>query len=260
MLPSNPSAAAQPSRPSTTPPPKTLRQRVRHIVSLIFFTVGAHFYAWMTWTAIWRQHCASLAQHFPPQGPDGDRLRVLDLGIGPGISGIGILDVRPRAWVVGLDFSRTMLRLAQRYLRRAGCTLDLVHGDVMRLPFPDASFDVITHHSFLYLLSQQEQALSEMSRVLRPDGVYVFLEPGRGGSLWNLLRGQGLFRFKLSMFLWRVVSRGFGRFEHDALRALLSSHGFVDIQLDRTLSGMGFLGRARRSPSRETGSAKPSEA
>ncbi len=243
-VPPEPAEAAKMPRP--TAPVPTLRQRLRHAISLFFFTAGAHFYAWMTWTAIWREHCASLAEPFPHKSVDGTRVRVLDLGIGPGISGIGILDVRPQAWVVGLDFSRTMLRLAQRYLRRAGCSLDLVHGDVMHLPFPDQCFDVITHHSFLYLLSQQERALSEMARVLRPGGVYVFLEPSRSGSLWALLRGPGALRFKLSMLLWRVVSRGFGRFEKSELERLLSSHGFRDIQLVPTLSGMGFLGQARR--------------
>lgn len=224
----------------------TLRQRIRHVISLFFFTAGAHFYAWMTWTAVWREHCASLAEQFPHASSDGQRLRVLDLGIGPGISGIGILDVRPQAWVVGLDFSRTMLRLAQRYLGKAGCSLDLVHGDVTNLPFPDASFDVITHHSFLYLLSQQDRALHEMARVLRPSGVYVFLEPSKSGSLWELLSGPGALRFKLSMFLWRVVSRGFGRFDPIELDRLLTRHGFRDIELVPTLCGMGFLGRARR--------------
>ena len=136
----------------------------------------------MTWTPIWREHCASLADYFPqvpsPTAGETDeagrtRLRILDLGIGPGISGIGILDRRPQALVIGLDFSRTMLRLAQRYLRRAGLSheqLPLIHGDVLHLPFPDASFDVITHHSFLYLLSQKEQALAGQSARERKSG------------------------------------------------------------------------------------------
>ena len=250
--------------PPSSPAPAhaaTWRQRLHRAFSHFVFTAGAHFYAWMTWTPIWREHCASLADSFPeapsPTAGEADdagqsRLRILDLGIGPGISGIGILDRRPQALVIGLDFSRTMLRLAQRYLRRAGSTLDLVHGDVMNLPFPDASFDVITHHSFLYLLSQQERALSEIARVLRTDGVHVFLEPSRGGSLWALLRGPGVLRFKLSMFLWRVVSRGFGRFDQATLQALLLRHGFGDIQLEPTLCGMGFLGRTRRAPTPAT--------
>lgn len=251
--------SAEPVPPPLTArlPAPTWRQRLHRAISHFVFTAGAHFYAWMTWTPIWREHCGSLADHFPhgPAPSEGDgaapaRLRVLDLGIGPGISGIGILDRRPLALVVGLDFSRTMLRLAGRYLRRASlppeALLPLLHGDVMNLPFADASFDVITHHSFLYLLSQRERALTEMARVLRPGGSYVFLEPRAGGSLTELLSGPGEFRFKLSMFLWRVFSRGFGRFEAAELQQLLSRHGFGEIELEPTLSGLGFLGRARR--------------
>ena len=83
---------------------------------------------------------------------DGSPLHVLDVGVGPGISAIGILDRRPGLYVVGLDFSQTMLRHARKFLRKAGCAVDLVHGDVTHLPFVDGSFDVVTHHSFLYLL------------------------------------------------------------------------------------------------------------
>lgn len=247
-----------PRSPAPAAPAATWRQRLHHAFSHFVFTAGAHFYAWMTWTPSWREHCASLADSFPqvpsPAAGETDdagrtRLRILDLGIGPGISGIGILDRRPQALVIGLDFSRTMLRLAQRYLRRAGLSqeqLPLIHGDVLHLPFPDASFDVVTHHSFLYLLSQKEQALAEMARVLRPGGAYVFLEPRQGGSLFALLSGDGGFRFKLSMFLWRIFSGGFGRFEAAGLSALLSAHGFVAVDLQTTLSGLGFLGKARR--------------
>lgn len=257
-LPRDHSPPRSPTPPTPPTPAATWRQRLHHAFSHFVFTAGAHFYAWMTWTPIWREHCASLADSFPqvpsPAALETDdagrtRLRILDLGIGPGISGIGILDRRPQALVIGLDFSRTMLRLAQRYLRRAGLSpeqLPLIHGDVLHLPFPDASFDVITHHSFLYLLSHKEQALAEMARVLRPGGAYVFLEPRKGGSLFALLSGDGGFRFKLSMFLWRIFSGGFGRFEAAGLSALLSAHGFVAVDLQTTLSGLGFLGKARR--------------
>lgn len=259
----SPPVALSPRSGPVPPPAPSWGDRLHHAFSHFVFTIGAHFYAWMTWTPIWREHCASLADYFPQAGPvtedasrmgegaGSQRLRILDLGIGPGISGIGILDRRPRALVVGLDFSRTMLRLAQRYLRRAdlppAALLPLVHGDVMNLPFPDASFDVITHHSFLYLLSQRERALREMARVLRPGGTYVFLEPRDGGSLLELLTGAGGFRFKLSMFLWRVFSQGFGRFQAAELTGLLEHHGFAAIDLQPTLSGLGFLGRARRA-------------
>lgn len=226
----------------TTP----LKARWRRLIGRFLFTIGAHLYAWMTWQPTWRGHCGELADLFPTQGPNGQRLRVLDLGIGPGISGIGIVDRRPAAFVLGLDYSAVMLRLAQRRLRQTKVEVSLLRGDGMALPFLDASFDVITHHSYLYLLPDTKRALAEIARVLRPGGRYVFLEPSQRGRLWALLRGPGGFRFKLSMVLWRFASRGFGRYRPEQLHALLTQHGFAEITLTPTLEALGWLGVATR--------------
>lgn len=199
----------------------------------------------MTWHEVWRQHCGSLAEHFPPP-LSGRKLSVLDLGIGPGVSGIGILERRPDAWLVGLDFSEEMLRHARRYLRLSGNRFPLVHGDVTHLPFADDSFDVLTHHSFLYLLGNRDAGLVEMFRVLKPGGHYVMLEPNRGGSVAVVPRMKGPFQFRLSMLLWRVFSTGFGQFERPELTSLLERHGFVCERVDETLDGLGFIAVARK--------------
>jgi ubiquinone/menaquinone biosynthesis C-methylase UbiE len=224
----------------------TLRQRLRHVIGRITFTVGARFYAWMTWERTFRDHCASLADYFPAARPDA-AVKVLDAGIGPGISGIGLLDRRPDLYIVGLDFARAMLLQAKKYLRRAGRHVELIHGDVTHLPFADASFDVVTHHSFLYLLSNREAALTEMARVLKPGGAYVIFEPNRDGKLQDVLKSGGAPRFLLAMTLWRVWSGGYGRFRSDELAALLERHGFRDIQIEPTINGLGLLARAIRA-------------
>ncbi len=236
------------SPPLAAPPPVILPLRVRlgHAFNRLVFELGAHFYGWQTWQPTWRTHCADMADHFPPPRPAAPPLQVLDLGIGPGISGIGILDRRPEVLVVGLDFSRTMLRLAKGYLQRARMAFPLVRADVTHLPFADASFDVLTHHSFLYLLSQQDVGLDQMFRVLRPGGRYVMLEPNRDGHIGAVLRLKGELRFRLSMFLWRIMSRGYGQFTRDSLTALLHSHGFVDVKVEETLEGMGLLAVATK--------------
>lgn len=225
----------------------TLRQYFRNLFGRRFiFALGARFYAWMTWERTFRDHCASLADSFPPDKADGSPLAVLDLGIGPGISAIGLLDRRPGLFIVGLDFARAMLRLARTYLARARCAVELVHGDVTHLPFADASFDVVTHHSFLYLLRQREAALREIVRVLRPGGAYVIFEPNQDGRLYKLLRSGGAPRFLLAMTMWRIFSEGCGRFRADELTALLSAHGFRDIHVEPTINGLGLLARATR--------------
>lgn len=247
-------APAQAVLPSLHP---TLWDRLRASFGRMLFESSARFYGWQTWQPTWRAHCAEMAAHFQPAVPGGPPLQVLDLGIGPGISGIGILDRRPDVRVVGLDFARMMLRLARGYLRRAGMSFPLVQADVTALPFADDSFDVLTHHSFLYLLTHKDAALREMFRVLRPGGRYVMLEPNRDGSITAVLRLRGELRFRLSMFLWRIASRGFGQFTRASLTALLESHGFVDVQIEESLEGMGLLVVARRPlpPAAQAGAA-----
>ena len=171
---------------------------------------------------------------------------MLDLGIGPGVSGIGILQRRPDLWLVGLDFSADMLDLARHYLRISNHGFPLVHGDVTHLPFADDCFDVITHHSFLYLLGNRDAGLKEMARVLKPGGCYVMLEPNRRGSVLAVPKLGGPFRFRLSMLLWRIVSTGFGQFLREELAALLETHGFVCERFEDTLGGMGFIVVAKK--------------
>lgn len=247
----------------------SLGKRLHAWFSRNLFEFGSSLYAWMTWQPVWRSHCAEMADYFPaprprlapgprPERPGGagEGLRVLDMGIGPGISGIGLLDRRPDLWIVGADFSAAMLRYAKHYLGVAAVHIPLCRADVTNLPFCDAAFDVVTHHSFLYLLTDQDASLREMARVLKPGGSYVIFEPQRNGDsrlqrlfrdLRVVFRLKGPGRFRLSMFLWRFFSSGYGQFRKDELLALLSRYGFVDVQVDETLQGLGLMVRARRA-------------
>ena len=74
--------------------------------------------------------------------------------------------------VTGLDFSEGMLERA----RRKEATVDWVPGDVLALPFADASFDAATVGFGVRNVEDLVAALRELRRVLRPGGRLGILE------------------------------------------------------------------------------------
>ena len=67
--------------------------------------------------------------------------------------------------VVGLDISPAMLKEARR--RDADKGISYLMGDALRLPFSDASFDVVAFITTLEFLKDPQQALKEAGRVAR---------------------------------------------------------------------------------------------
>lgn len=96
--------------------------------------------------------------------------RALDVACGSGRLSAELRD-RGSA-VVGLDFSREMLRIAAADVGGVA----FVRGDALALPFPDASFDAATIAFGLRNLAHPADGLREMLRVLRPGGRAVVLE------------------------------------------------------------------------------------
>jgi ubiquinone/menaquinone biosynthesis C-methylase UbiE len=81
--------------------------------------------------------------------------------------------------VVGIDMSREMLAVARANLDGPAfrhCALRRAPAE--RLPFPDASFDVVLSHMMLHFLPEPELAISEAARVLRPRGRLILADFG----------------------------------------------------------------------------------
>ncbi len=130
---------------------------------------------------------------------------VLDVATGTGrVPALLLSEPAFTGRVIGLDFAREMLTLA------AGKTVD--HADrvtyiwqnAMQLPFPDASFDLVTCLEALEFMPDPEQVMREMIRVARADAP-IFLTHRRGwesrvmpGKCWaeadfrSFLEGLGL--------------------------------------------------------------------
>ena len=96
--------------------------------------------------------------------------RVLDACCGTG--DLAVAAEREGGIVTGLDFSGEMLVRA----RAKSGTIDWVQGDLLALPFPDASFDAATVGFGVRNVADLGAALRELRRVLRPGGGLAILE------------------------------------------------------------------------------------
>lgn len=145
------------------------------------FTHIAQRYEWFDHVAsmgndlLWRPRALWDLDRFRTPGPLG---RILDLGCGTGE--LTRLAARhfPRAEVIGMDFTAAMLAVARRRTTDVRDARRVVYGrgTAMRLPFTDASFDLVTNAFLARNLVDLDAALREMRRVLRPGGVLLILD------------------------------------------------------------------------------------
>ena len=103
---------------------------------------------------------------------------VLELGAGGGAN----LPFYPRAVsrLVAADISAPLQRRARG--RGAPFPVEHVVLDGGRLPFPDAAFDRVVSTWTLCSILENDAALAEVARVLRPDGRFLFVEHGLSGD------------------------------------------------------------------------------
>jgi demethylmenaquinone methyltransferase/2-methoxy-6-polyprenyl-1,4-benzoquinol methylase len=114
--------------------------------------------------------------------------RALDLCCGTGDLALAL--ARRGAAVTGVDFSPAMLEIAEarrrENLKLPISNLKFMPGDAQQIPFPDASFDIVTVGYGLRNLTSWEKGLDEMHRVAKPGARLVVLDFGKPANpLWR---------------------------------------------------------------------------
>lgn len=152
----------------------------------------------------------------------------LDLSSGPGTFSRAMASASPSSWVIGLDIARSMVEVAAKR-GRGYDNLVFVRGDAHELPFGDACLSGVNNSGALHVYDDPEAVFSEVSRVLKPDGLFV-------GSTFS----------PASSLFGRISSRvaGIRRFSPPELRAWLSRLGFADYEEVRL--GDAFIFRVRK--------------
>ena len=103
------------------------------------------------------------------------RERLLDVGCGAGHTALAFA---PRvASVVALDLTPAMLEQAARLAAERGiANVSFERGDAAALPFPDASFDLVTSRLAAHHVSRPDAMVREVARVLAPGGVFLLVD------------------------------------------------------------------------------------
>ena len=98
--------------------------------------------------------------------------RVLDLGCGAGTDTLVAAQmVGPEGRVVGIDMTAEMLAKARAATAELGAkNVELLEAEAERLPFRDASFDVVISNGVIDLIPDKDAVFAELFRVLAPGG------------------------------------------------------------------------------------------
>lgn len=155
--------------------------------------------------------------------------RVLDLASGTGSVARHVAPlIGAEGRVVALDISRPMLAVGAAMPASDGASIEWQEGDALSLVFPDQAFDLVLCQQGLQFFYDRNRALSEIRRVLVPDGRGVI-------SVW-----QRLDRHPLYEALFNATARhlgipisaidvSFSLDDADELRVLLENTGFQRI-------------------------------
>lgn len=101
---------------------------------------------------------------------------VLDIGCGTGLFASRLRQALPNSRVFGLDLVADMLAQGAPRWKHHADTVFPVQGDSEHLPFASGSFDFITCANSFHHYPNQDQAVAEMHRVLKPGGRLLLLD------------------------------------------------------------------------------------
>jgi ubiquinone/menaquinone biosynthesis C-methylase UbiE len=147
--------------------------------------------------------------------------RVLEIGIG---SGLNLAFYHSASEILGLEPSPRLAAMAEQAARRRSVPMQLIEGSAEAIPLDSHSVDTVVTTWTLCSIPQASLALSEMRRVLRPNGTLLFAEHGRSPDA-NVRKWQD----RLTP-AWKRI--GGGCHLNRPIRELVESAGFSIQQIE----------------------------
>ena len=126
----------------------------------------------------------------------------------------------------GLDFSKSMLKQAEKLAKKNKVKIKLIKSDMLNLTFKNNEFDYLLHIASLHHIKTEKnilKALEESYRVLKPKGLMLL-------TVWNKFQLRFLFKPKELQIPWKVKEKEYLRdyhpFNYFELRKLIKNTNF----------------------------------
>ena len=158
---------------------------------------------------------------------------VLEIAPGPGYLAIELAKLGPYR-IVGLDISRSFVRIAQENAAKARVEVEFRQGNASELPFAANWFDFIACRAAFKNFGDPVGALREMHRVLRPGGTALIVDMRRDATDSEIAEEVAKMNLNLfSAFVTRFILR--------ALRRRAYSENDFDSMIAQTPFGHGAI-------------------
>ncbi len=192
----------------------------------------------------WKAYAVAVANLRP-----GDR--VLDLAGGTGdLARAFARKVGSNGTVVHTDINEAMLQRGRDRLLDEGVVLPTVICDAEVLPFPTASFDLVSVAFGLRNMTHKERALAEMNRVLKPGGRLLVLEFSKVAP--PLAKVYDWYSFNVLPRIGKLVAGDADSYRYLAesirmhpgqaeLKAMMKSAGFAHVDVHNLSAGVVAL-------------------
>lgn len=149
----------------------------------------------------------------------------LDIGCGGGANVKRLLEKSPRGAVKGIDYSEISVekskKLNKAELETGRC--EILQGNVMELPFSDASFHRVTAFETIYFWPDLSQAFEQVHRVLKENGTFM---------ICNEVNGENAKDEK-----WANIVQGMKIYTSKQIQSTLQQVGFSNIKADKNDKG-----------------------
>lgn len=198
----------------------------------------------------WRKNVVRMVNDTKPES-------ILDIATGTGDLAIMMATTSVQR-IVGLDLSDGMLSVGKEKVKALNLQnkIEMMLGDSENLPFEDNTFDAITVSFGVRNFETLEKGLSEILRVLKPNGIFVILESSVP-TKFPFKQGYNIYTKTIVPLMGKLFSKDQKAYEYlqesmknfpygEALNKILSNVGFKNVKHFPQTMGVATIYSSRK--------------